>query len=163
MPHTIVDPGSPPDQSEALVELLSPQLFPGGGGGEDWSVLAAYPLVRGHQGGFVRNTRGYQVPESDVQRDAGDGRPVLGERTLDLLVTGASVQAAQAALTELYEHLELATALRYAGLVQRVATFRGLTSVQPLAGGRTLRVTLAYAPAQQFAEDASEQPVLGVV
>lgn len=150
MAHTPVDPGTP----AALTTPL--QVLSGG------TVLFEAPLVRPGTGRFERNQRGYQAFESDEQVAAGDGRRVVGERTLDLIVTGQDHQAAHAALHDLDAALQSATHLRWNDMLIELAGAKGIISSQPvLTGGPNLRVTIAYLPRRAAGTLPDTTPVLG--
>lgn len=155
--HALVDPGPVPTPG-GLVEFITPLVTP-----PDEDVLLAAPLARGYSGAFTRNIRGYQPPDTEEQQWAGDARRILSERTLDVIIEGGSIIDAQRRLTELVEGLTQVSLLRYEGLTQEVAAWRGVTGVQPLGNGLALRVTLAYLPRTPFARDASFENVIGVI
>lgn len=153
MAHFIVDPGSTPD--------LGPQLRLW----IDTIEYLEYPLITIQRGGFTRNVRAYQAPESSQQVVAGDGKPALGERTVDILVEGATSAEAHERLAELVQFAEdrhnVTTRVTYGGGTWYWAGIRGVTSVQPVGAGTTLRVTLAYYPETQFGVRPGSVPIAG--
>lgn len=145
MANTPVDPGAMP--TPETVRIMDGSI-----------LLDEFPLIRAPTTGFARNRRGYQAFESDEQVAAGDGRRVVGERTMDLLVQATESRSVHARLHDLDAALDLATALIYEGAVFELAGSRGITATQPL--GRDIRATVTYLP--RLAEGvAAGQPVLG--
>lgn len=150
MANTPVDPGP----QAALTNPL--QILSG------VSVLFEAPLVKPGSGKFERNRRGYQAFESEEQAASGDGRLVVGERTVDIIVTGDTLIEAHAALYELDAALELATHLRFADTTVELVGSRGITSWQPvLTGSPHLRVTITYLPRFAAGVTSSAASVLG--
>ena len=131
MANVPVDPGPP----AALVTPL--QVLAGD------SVLFEAPLVKPGAGGYARNRRGYQAFETEEQAAAGDGRLVIGERTVEVIVDGATFAAAHTALNALdapwARHVPALGARDRAA--RRHARHHCLAAV--LTGG-PLRVTITY-------------------
>lgn len=150
MANTPVDPGTPAALSNPLQVMA----------GE--SVLFEAPLVKPGSGRFERNRRGYQAFESAEQNSSGDGRMVIGERTVEIIVMGDDLVEAHAALHALDQALEAATHLRYGDVSVELAGSRGVTSWQPvLTGGPHLRVVVTYLPRYAGGVTTSAVPVLG--
>lgn len=151
--HVVVDPGPAPDLGPPLRLWI------------DTVEYLEYPLVTVQRGGFTRNVRAYQAPESSQQVVAGDGKPALGERTIDILVKGETRAEAHERLAELIQYTEarhnLTTRATYDGGTWYWAGIRGVTSVQPVGNGTTLRVTLAYFPEAQFGVRSGSVPIAG--
>lgn len=149
MAHTPIDPGTLPAYENV-------QVLAGG------VVLDEFPLIRASREGFERNRRGYQAFDSDEQVASGDGRRVVGERTLEVLVQATATKSAAARLYDLDQALEAADAVKYEGATFTLAGSRGITQWSPLTvGSDDLRATISYLPTQQTGSDAAAQPVLG--
>lgn len=150
MANTPVDPGPPAALSTPLQVLAGD------------SVLFEAPLIKPGAGGYARNRRGYQAFETEEQVSAGDGRLVIGERTVEVIVDGATFAAAHTALNALDASLEAATHLRWGDMTVQLAGTRGITAWQPvLTGGPALRVTITYLPRYARGSLPDATPVLG--
>ena len=150
MANTPVDPG-PPAALTTPLQVMA---------GE--SVLFEAPLVKPGGGAFARNRRGYQAFDSSEQTSSGDGRPVIGERTVEVIIEGVDHAAAHAALHTLDAALEAATHLRWGDATIELAGVSGVTNWQPvLTGGPNLRVTVTYWPRFAAGVLSDSTPVLG--
>lgn len=149
MAHTPVDPGTLPAYEN--VQVLAASV-----------VLDEFPLIRGSREGFERNRRGYQAFETDEQVASGDGRRVVGERTLEVLIRAEDGKTAHERLYDLDQALEAADSLRYDGSTFTLAGSRGITQWAPLAtGSDDLRATISYIPSLATGTNEAAQPVLG--
>lgn len=129
--------------------------------GTGGTVLVEHILISVGRLSFERNRRGYQAFDSDEQVASGDGRRVVGERTVDVLIQAAAGDP-HAQLYALDQALEGATALAYEGTTVALAGVRGVTAVQPIgAGARDLRATITYLPRLATGLNSANQPVLG--
>lgn len=124
-------------------------------------VLAEHVLVSIGRLSFERNRRGYQAFESDEQAASGDGRRVVGERTVDVLLQAVDGDP-HAQAYALDQALETASSLSYSGTTVQLAGTRGVTTLQPVGvGARDLRATITYLPSLATATNPANQPVLG--
>ncbi len=150
MANVPVDPG-PPAALETPLQVLNGDL-----------VVFEVPLIKPGGGGFARNRRGYQAFETNEQVAAGDGRLVIGERTVEVVIDGATFADAHASLHALDTALQAATHLRWNDMTVQLAGARGITAWQPvLTGGPALRVIIAYLPRFAAGTLPDTTPVLG--
>lgn len=136
--HYIVDPGVPDAGGKLAIKRSGEQDL-------------EYSLITPATGARTVNTRPYQAPESSEQGVAGDARPVIGERTVDVIVEGSDAADAHAKLAELTAAVgaDQPFTLTYLGMSFECVGGRGVTAWQPLGSSKALRVTIAYYPQHQ--------------
>ena len=125
-------------------------------------ILDTVPVIKAGGHAYSRNRRGYQAFDSDSQAASGDGRRVVGARTIDLLIQAGDTGSG-ARLHALDVVIEGAASLRLEGVTIALAGSGGFTATQPLTDDRDgdLRATLTYYPATQAATTTGGAPVLG--
>ncbi|HEX7038896.1 MAG TPA: hypothetical protein VF202_02160 [Trueperaceae bacterium] len=149
MANVVVDPGSLSFEEVSILDA-------------DGVTLESFPLIAPGRAAAKLNVRGAQAHESDEQTAFGDGRELVGEAALDVLITPTSTKTAHQRLADLLTALKSAAALAYDGVTREIAASTGVTAWQPV-GLNDIRATIGYIPTTLYAEDDNGDKQIGPI
>lgn len=126
-------------------------------------TLTTVPVIQAGGHSYGLNKQGFQAYGVDTQGASGDGKNVVGARTIDVLIQDTTAQSAGARMYEVMEALRSAASFRMSGVSIALSGTGGITATQPLTGDRTgdVRATIEYLPLTMAATDTLGAPVLG--